>query len=486
MGEIKQIKGEVMIVGSRHKAKNPQSMRGIMLSLGAVIIATFMVVLDGTAVNVALYGFVNEFHTTLSVVQWTVTGYTLAQSVVIPLTGWFSERFGYKRVFLISTALFTVSSLLCACATDVKQLIAYRIVQGLGGGMVMPVAMAFAYRISPIGKVGTVMSLLSVPTTLAPAIGPTLAGFFIEYANWNWIFMINVPIGILAILHGLRNLPDLDRHSVPELDRVGMLLAPISFAALSYGVSEGANSWTSFKTVTGIGLGAIALIIFILVEVRKRHPLLELKVFRSLDFTRGMITQWVYMFTIIAIPWIVPLYLQQVMGFSAFTAGMTLIPQTMITAIFIPIGGKCYDTFGLRHVLKVGFSLLVASFICFAWSAFERNIAGFIIALGLLGAGMGFSSTPLNAYLIQVAPLNLVSQVTSLTNSTKQLAFSLSAAGLSTVLTGFMTQTGNAASHIAFGKTFLVIAGLAIIGGLLVLSFRKLSSNNMVTAKLEQ
>jgi len=175
----------------------PQSIKDILVPLIAIIIGLFMVILDGTAMNVALPGLVLEFDSTLGLLQWTVTGYALAQAAVIPLAGWLSDRFGAKRIFLISVALFTVGSLLCALATSPIQLIIYRVLQGMGGGMVMPIAMAFTYRLSPPGKVGAVMGMMGIPILLAPALGPIIAGALVDFATWQWIFIINLPIGCL-------------------------------------------------------------------------------------------------------------------------------------------------------------------------------------------------------------------------------------------------------------------------------------------------
>ena len=212
----------------------------ILVPLIAIITGIFMVILDTTAMNVALSKLVVDFKTDLPTIQWAVTGYMLASAAVIPLAGWLSDRFGAKNVFLTSVLLFTIASLLCATPNTAEMLIIFRVLQGLGGGFVMPVAMAYVYRLSPPSKIGQVMGMLGVPILLAPAIGPILSGWLVEYHSWHWIFLINLPVGIFSFIFGLWKLPVVARKKVAGFDLPGMILGPIAFASLSYGISQGA------------------------------------------------------------------------------------------------------------------------------------------------------------------------------------------------------------------------------------------------------
>ncbi|MDF2815974.1 MAG: family efflux transporter permease subunit [Paenibacillus sp.] len=456
------------------------SIKSILAPLIAIIVGLFMVILDGTAVNVALPKLMDEFGSTFTIVQWTVTGYALAQAAVIPLAGWMSDRFGAKKIFLISIGLFTLGSLLCAFAQDVNQLILYRILQGLGGGMVMPIAMAFTYRLSPPSKVGAVMGMMGIPILLAPALGPIFAGWMVDFVSWEWIFLINIPIGIAGIIIGIKTLPNIERQSVAALDMLGMLLAPIAFAALSYGVSEGGTSWSSTKTITGLAVGGVALILFIIAELRRTQPLLELRVFRSSDFTRGIIVQWISQIALFGTMFLIPLFLQQAKGYSAFDTGLIMLPQALAAGLFMPIGGKLYDRLGARPLVVTGMAIVTcAAFILTRINA-DDGIMMIIIPLALLGAGMGISMMPLNTHLIQSAPQNLVSRVTSLTNAAQQVMTSFAVAGLSTIVMSRMKEhTADKSNTLvesyafSFGDTFLVLTGIAILGGVIALLLRK-------------
>src|SRR5438105_2156680 len=237
------------------------SARALLLPLVAIIIGTFMVILDTTVVNVALPTLGRVFATDISMLQWVIGAYLLAQAAVIPLSGWISDRCGAKRVYLISLVLFTLGSALCGLAQSGAMLIVTRVLQGLGGGMLMPIGMAVLYRLTPPERRGAIMAMFGLPLMVAPALGPVLGGYLVEFASWRLIFLLNVPIGALALVVALRALPDLPAmRAAGALDTLGIALGPLAFASLSFGISESTGSgWTGAPTVLGIAVGLVAL-----------------------------------------------------------------------------------------------------------------------------------------------------------------------------------------------------------------------------------
>ncbi|WP_127584460.1 DHA2 family efflux MFS transporter permease subunit [Paenibacillus koleovorans] len=417
--------------------RNPAEFRigSIIVPLLAIIAGVFMVILDATAMNVALSSLVHDFDAPLSRLQWTVTGYMLAQASVIPLSGWLSDRFGAKRVFLVSVVLFTVGSALCALPNSAEWLILFRVIQGLGGGCVLPVAMAYVYRLSPPEKVGVVMGMMGVPILFAPAIGPVLSGWLVEFHSWRWIFLINIPIGLICLWVGLRRLPKIDKQRVATIDVPGIILGPLAFAALSYGVSEGAHGWSSAKTLTGLIVGGIALILFIFVELRSKTPLLELRVFRSLDFSAGIIVQWIAQFALYGALFLMPQFLQQARGFEPFDTGLTLLPQALASGLMMPIAGMLFDKIGVRWLVVAGLGLVSGALYQYSHVDLTTQRVDLILPLLMCGAGMGMMMMPMNSHLISKAPRDLVSRVTSLTNAMQQVISSLAVATLVTILT---------------------------------------------------
>lgn len=460
-------------------ADQPFSIRPLIGPLMAVIIGMIMVILDSTVVNVALPQLMEDFQASVTKIQWTVTGYTLALSAVIPLAGWMTDRFGAKRIFLITIAFFTIGSVLCSFAQTAEQLIVYRIIQGLGGGMVAPIGMAMVFRLAPPGKMGAVMGMLGVPMLLAPALGPVLSGYFIEYSTWHWIFLINLPIGIIAVLVGIKYLPKLERKAVPSLDFMGMILAPIAFATLAFAVSEGGKSWTSTQTLVSLLIGGIALILFIIVELRQKQPLLELRVFGSSDFRRGIVIVWLMQIALFGVFILVPLFLQQVKGYGALNTGLILLPQALASGVMMPIGGKLFDKLGARPLALVGLSIITASLVMLAQINMQTGVGYIISSLILMGAGMGLSMMAINTHVLQAAPRNLVNRVTPLTTAAQQVMVSFAVAGmtgfLSSRVSERMTGAGNPleAAVASYGDTFYLAAAIAALGILFSLILRR-------------
>ncbi|WP_219837362.1 DHA2 family efflux MFS transporter permease subunit [Paenibacillus sp. R14(2021)] len=467
--------------GSNSPAIPFTSMRQLVGPLLAIIVGIFMVILDSTAVNVAIPVLVKDFHSSLETVQWTITGYALAQAAVIPLAGWITDRYGSKQIFIISLVLFTIGSVLCAFATTADQLIFYRVLQGLGGGMVSPISFAMTYKLSPPEKAGSIMGLMGLPILLAPALGPILAGYLVDYVKWEWIFLINVPVGIVGVILCVWQLPRLPKKASASLDMWGIILGPLAFSGLSYGLSEGAHGWSSSKTIIGLIIGVVSLAAFIIVELsRKSEPLLELRVFKSPLFTRGILVQWVLQFVMFGIIFSVPFFMQQLMGMSAFKAGLWTLPQAIAAGVFMPFGGRLYDRIGARPLVLIGLTIVGIGAFLISRIDPSDSASSFLIPRIMLGMGMGLSFLALNTHLIQSAPANLVSRVTSLTSAAQQVVTSFSVAGLTTIIANRTAhyvangekQIPGAMSH-AFHDSYLVLVGLALVGLLFAATLKR-------------
>ncbi|GIO32198.1 MULTISPECIES: DHA2 family efflux MFS transporter permease subunit [Paenibacillus] len=461
----------------------PFSLKAILPPLLAIIVGMIMVILDGTVVNVAVPKLVDFFHTDLKTIQWAITGYTLALSAVIPLAGWMTDRFGAKQVFVTTVVLFVLGSALCSIAQDATQLVIYRVIQGLGGGMVAPIGMAMVFKLAPPERRGAIMGMLGVPMLLAPALGPVLSGWLVEYANWRWIFLINVPIGIVAVILGIAYLPKADRNAAKQLDLLGIILAPIAFAMLAYGVNEGGSvSWTSRGAELGLAIGGVALVLFIIVELMHKNPLLELRVFRSSDFTRGIILTWIMQASLFGCMLFVPLYLQNIRQFTPLETGLILLPQALCSALAMPIGGRFFDKYGARPVSFVGLLIIAASLFFLSGIHADTSLYVIMPLLGAMGFGMGLSMMPLNTHVLNAAPRQWVNRVTPLTSALQQVVVSFAVAGMTGYLTSRINhhvaaagKGGNPleASVLGFGDVFLLSAWMAVVGVAVCLILRK-------------
>jgi EmrB/QacA subfamily drug resistance transporter len=410
--------------------------RSIFLPLIAIVLGTFMVILDNTVVNVALPTLGRVFATDLGLLQWVITAYMLAQAAVIPLSGWLSDRYGAKRIYLISVVLFTLGSALCGLALSGEMLVATRVLQGLGGGMLMPIGMSVIYRLTPPERRGAIMGMFGLPIMVAPALGPVLSGYLLEYADWRLIFLINVPVGALALLVGLRALPALPAgRAAGALDTIGIVLAPLAFASLSFGISQSTEAgWTGAPTLIGIGVGLVALGLFIWRELSVPNPLLELRVFRSRDFRLTIVTQWIGFGAMFGTFFLVPLFLQQVRGYGSFETGLFTLPQAIASAVFMQIGGRLFDRAGARPPVLVGLALVAASMWLMSGLSGLTTGEELRLPLVLMGGGMGLMMMSLNTHMLNSAPRDLVSRVTSLSGALQNVVGSLAIASFATIL----------------------------------------------------
>ena len=417
-------------------APAPESVRAILAPLLAIILGTFMAILDTTVVNVALPTLGRVFQTDLRVLQWVITGYMLASAAVIPLAGWFSDRFGAKRMYLAVLALFTVGSVLCAAAQSGPMLVVFRVIQGLGGGMLMPIGMAFLYRVAPPDRRGAVMGAFGVPMLLGPALGPVLSGWLLEFADWRLIFLINLPTGLIALVMGLRALPSLpSQRTVGALDLPGVLLGPLAFASLSYGISESTSAgWTGASTLSGLAVGSAALLAFAARELTAAHPLIELRVFQSRDFTLAIMAQWAAVAGLFGTMFLIPLFLQQVRSYGAFDTGMYTLPQALAGAATMPIGGRLFDRFGVRVPVMSGLTLVGIAMWLLSGLTAGTTGEDLRLPLTLWGAGMGMLMMPLGTHILNSAPRELITRVTSLTGALQNVVASLAIASFATLL----------------------------------------------------
>ena len=469
----------------------------LFIPLIAIILGTFMVILDNTVVNVALPTLGRVLNADLSVLQWVISGYMLAQAAVIPLSGWLSDRFGAKRVYLISVVLFTLGSAVCGLAVNAPMLIATRVVQGVGGGMLMPIGMAVLYRLTPPERRGEIFGLFGIPIMVAPALGPLLSGYLLQYADWRLIFLINLPVGVLALLVGSRVLPKIAAgRTAGSLDSLGIVLGPLAFASISFGVNQAADAgWTAPATLGGVAIGVAALALFIWRELTVAEPMLDLRVFRVPAFSLAVVTQQAAVGAMFGTFFLVPLFLQQVRGYGALETGIFTLPTAIASAIFMQIGGRAFDRVGVRPPVLFGVTLIALAMWLLSGLRGYTSGADLVLPLSLLGAGMGSMMMALNTHMLNSAPRELVSRVTSLTAALQNVVASLAIATFATILAariplhvaevsaangGAVTPSVIAdASAFAFGDVYRTALVVVALGWPLVWTLRSQTATPM-------
>jgi EmrB/QacA subfamily drug resistance transporter len=419
--------------------------RETLVVAAVVILGAVMSILDTTIVNVAIDRLSLDFHASLTTIQWVVTGYTLALAAVIPATGWAADRFGTKRIYLASLALFMLGSALCAIATSAGELIAFRVLQGVGGGMIMPAVMTIMTKKAGPHRMGRVMGILGVPMLIAPIIGPILGGWLVDDVSWRWIFLINIPIGVVAIISAWVKLePDTPDHE-QKLDWLGMALLSPGLTLAIFGLAESASGgFGDFKSWAPIVAGLALIATFFWHSWRKAGgALIDIRTFTQ---TRAGAAAGV--FTLFAIAFfgallLIPLYYQVVRGASALEAGLLLAPQGIGAMITMPLAGKLTDRYGPNRWPACGIPLLVIGMAPFAFVTATTSywlLCSFSFVLGL---GMGFSMMPTMTAAMQSVPPAAIARTSTAMNIIRQGGASIGTAILSVILTAEIT------SHIA-------------------------------------
>ena len=406
-----------------------------------VMIGSFMAVLDTSIVNVAIPRLQNEFGASTDQVQWVATAYTLALGVVTPLTGWLGDRYGLDRVQNFALILFVVGSALCGLASGLNVLIGFRIFQAIGGGLLPAVSQAMVYRMVPREKIGTAMGLYGFGVVVAPAIGPTIGGYLVQYVSWRLIFYINVPIGIVATVLSFMFLPRFPKIPGQRFDYLGFLTIATGLFALLLALSEGETwHWTSYSTLGLITIGLLSLALFVVVELSVAEPMLDLRVFRSGTFTISSLLVAILSIGLFSGLFYVPLFLQRGQDLGAFDTGLLLLAPAIVTVIMMPVSGWLYDRIGARWPAVIGLGIV-------AWSTYLMHVMStdttrgqFMFWLALRNLGTGLAFMPIMAGSISVLPVRLVSRASALNNIVLRVSSALGLALLTALLTTQQAQ----------------------------------------------
>src|SRR5579884_4078979 len=323
------------------------------VALAVVLCGTIMTILDATIVNIAIPTLQTDLKaSSYSNIAWVVTGYMLAQGAVIPMTGWATDRFGTKRLYLITITLFTLASMACGLAQNLGELILFRVLQGVGGGMLMPIGMTIILRAVGPSQMGRVMGIFGVPMLLAPAIGPVLGGWLVQDFTWRLIFYINLPVGILALVAAYRYLRETPFSHTMKLDWIGFLLGTPAVVTLMYAVDRSSTlGWSSPLVVSLLLTAAVLFTLFVVRQRTAAEPLLHLELFRDRTFSWSIVLGFVIVTAMFGVMLLLPLYLQEVHGYDALHTGLLLMPQAATAAVFMPLGGYLTDRIGPRPVV---------------------------------------------------------------------------------------------------------------------------------------
>jgi EmrB/QacA subfamily drug resistance transporter len=361
-----------------------------------VILGMIMSILDTTIVNVALHTLGRDLHSSIAQIQWVVTGYLLSLAAVIPITGWAARRYGAKRVYMTSLVLFTLGSALCAVATSTTELVLFRVLQGAGGGMIMPVAQLIMAQVAGPRRMGRVMGIVAMPAMLGPILGPVVGGTILQNLHWSWIFLVNVPIGVIAFIAGWRIVPHTESGVAGRLDVAGLALLSSASTAIVYGLSQlGTNSSLAAPVVVWPVVGGLALLgVFCWHALRVERPLLDIRLYANRIFAAASFTTFGLGAALFGAMILVPLYYQEVRQESLIATGLLVAPQGLGMLVAMPFAGRLTDRFGGGPIALIGVSILCLATIPLAFVGAHTSILAISVVLLVRGVGIGFSFMP--------------------------------------------------------------------------------------------
>lgn len=407
------------------------------ITLIAIILGTFVAVLNNSLINIALPTLVNVFGSTTQTIQWVLTGFMLASAVVIPMSGALGDKYGYKKVYLTTLTAFTITSGLCGLAWSDSSLIVFRIVQGVSGGMIMPIGMAMIYMIIPREKIGIALGVYGIAAMVAPAVGPTLSGYLIEYFSWRILFFLNVPVGVIAVIMCSILLKETPKKTELTFDVPGTILSIVACGTLLLALSKGqSEGWTSLYIVSLFFVAFFSLLLFVWVELGKDQPLLDLRLFQIPAFTLSVIASSFVMMGMMGGIFLIPIFLQNIQGMTAVDTGLLLMPQSIAMALMMPISGKLFDKYGVGPVGLIGLTIMGITTLELYRLTADTPHHWLNILLTIRGLGIGLCMMPLSTVGMNAVPRTSVGNASSLSNVIRQVMSSLGIA----ILTGIMTH----------------------------------------------
>ncbi|MGA2297333.1 MAG: DHA2 family efflux MFS transporter permease subunit [FCB group bacterium] len=408
------------------------------------MIGTFMAVLDATIVNVGLPKIMASFGVGIDKIEWVLTAYMLALAVFLPTSGWLADKFGYKRIYFMALLLFTTGSFLCGISNDENMLIFSRVIQGLGAGAIMPIGMAIVMREFPPRQRGIAMGFWSIAAAASVSFGPLIGGYLVDNYNWQLIFDVNIPVGIIGMFATLVIQQEYISSAVRKFDIIGFLSVSTFLPLVLYALTEAnaatnSQGWSAPYILVCFGIAAIALAVFITAELTVEEPLIDLRLLVNHNFGIGNIIVFIFGIGMFGSTFLLPLYLQNSLGYTAIQSGSVFLPVGIIQGLTAPIVGFISDKTNPKIPILAGIILLALSFYINGFLSFLSEHSYIMMSLYIRGLGMGMIFTPLITIGLLEVPHEKMAQASGLFNTIRQLGGSFGVAILATILTSRVT-----------------------------------------------
>lgn len=464
--------------------------------LWSVMIGTFMAVLDATIVNVALPKIIASFGTSIDKAEWILTGYLLIFAVMLPSSGWIADHFGYKRTYFLGLFLFTLGSFFCSLSWDENSLIVFRLLQGAGAGLVMPVGLAIITREFPPDKRGMALGFWGIAAAASVSLGPMIGGYLVDSYSWQAIFDVNIPIGIIGLISVYIIQREYKTDKIRSFDFLGLItmtlfLTPLLLAFADGNASWNTGGWTSNFIITCFSISAISFILFIITEFSVEHPLIELRLLKNRNFFIATMMMFIFGAALFGNSFLLPLYLQNSLGYTALQAGLVFFPVGIIQAFMSPIAGRLSDKANPKIPVFIGIVLLTLSmYYSSIFSEYSMH-SEIMFPLYLRGFALGFIFIPLTNIALLDIPRNQLAQASGLFNTIRQIGGSFGVAVLGTILTQraiFHTTAFSEAvnqysapfKHVAYGVQRFVQNNAGSTGNEMIMQTKAIIAQHLV------
>ncbi|WP_419887781.1 DHA2 family efflux MFS transporter permease subunit [Neobacillus niacini] len=451
-------------------SKNKQSM-----IVGLLLAGAFIAILNQTLMITAIPPIMDEMNVTANSAQWLTTVFMLVNGIMIPISAFLLEKFTTRQLFLAAMSVFTVGTLVGGLAPNFEILLLGRVIQSVGAGVMLPLMTTVFLLIFPVNKRGSAMGLVGLVISFAPAIGPALSGWVTSQFSWRVLFFIILPIALIDIVVAFRFLKNVTEISKPKVDVISILLSSFGFGGLLYGFTSAGNyGWSHAATLLSLTIGGISLIVFIFRQLRLKHPMLEFRVFTFSIFPFAIAIGMISFMGLIGAETIIPLFMQNMREFSAFEAGLALLPGAVISGIMSPIVGRIFDKVGAKWLVLIGLTIMSAASFAFTTLSPSTTLTYIMVLYGIRMFGLSMVMMPVSTAALNQLPKRLISHGAAMDNTMKMIAASVGTAILVTV----MTTTAETAKHrpdIAYPDihganiAFMVVSILSLVG--LILTF---------------
>lgn len=436
-----------------------------------LISGAFVAILNQTLLATALPHIMADLHLDANVAQWLQSIFMLVNGIMIPITAFLILRFTTRKLFITAMSIFAVGTIICSVAPNFAILMVGRVLQAAGAGIIMPLMQTILFLIFPIEKRGTAMGMFGLVIAFAPAIGPTLSGWMVEQFPWRSLFYVILPIIIVDIIVAYFILKNVTKQTFPKLDKFSIVLSSFGFGGLLYGFSTaGGSGWASAQVIISMIVGAISLTWFILRQLKLDEPMLEFRVFKNKIFTLTTILGMIVFIAMIGASIVLPLLMQNMLGFTAFESGLMLLPGALLMGLMNPITGRLFDKFGARWLCIIGLAIITVTTFMFTNLTVETTFTYLAVVNAVRMFGVAMVMMPVTTAGLNQLPTNLIPHGTAMNNTMRQVAGAVGTALLITVMTNnFIPDEGVEGMIHGVNVSFIVAAIFAITG--LVLSF---------------